>query len=102
MKIMKTLKAYEPLIWIVAIIGGIVWMLFDAKANDQAKIERLAVETNQEDRQLQTQVDEMNNMLYYKDETTGVCFASTGGYRSRTMAHVPCEALSNPIPFWSK
>jgi len=99
---MKTLKAHGPLIWTVAIIGGIVWALFDAKANDQAKIERLAVETKQEDRQLQQHVDEMNGMLFYKDQTTGYCFASTGGYRFRTMAYVPCTALDNPIPFWSK
>jgi hypothetical protein len=93
---------YSGLILTGVILGGIVWMLLAASANDRANTERLVETTNQEDRQLQTQVDEMNDMLFYKDETTGLCFASTGGYRSRTMASVDCTKLNNPIPFWSK
>ena len=79
-----------------------VAMLFGAYNSDREHFTELERKTQQEDRQMQEQVNAMNNMLFYKDETTGLCFASTGGYRTRTMAYVPCEALENPIPFWSK
>jgi hypothetical protein len=51
---------------------------------------------------LQADIDYMNSMLFYKDQTTGLCFSSTKLYRSRTMASVDCASLNNPIPFRSK
>jgi hypothetical protein len=93
---------FKGLLTTIVILGVLTWMIIAASANDRANTERLVEETSQEDRQLQAQVDMMNDMLFYKDETTGLCFASTGGYRSRTMASVDCTKLGNPIQFWSK
>lgn len=72
---------------------------FDAKLNEQR-----GVEAEQTDPGLQREVASMNKMQFFQDQDTGLCFAT--GWRGSSrggpmMTHIPCEAVKDPIPFWS-
>jgi hypothetical protein len=45
----------------------------------------------------------VKSMVFFKDQVTGICFASVGDVQERTIALVNCDDLIiEPIPFWSK
>jgi hypothetical protein len=72
---------------------------------DDSKQIDIEQSTNQVNPEIQRNVDEMNSMEFYEDQTTGMCFATVWiGVRSNggpTMAQVDCELTNGGIPFWS-
>jgi hypothetical protein len=83
-------------------ILGVILLYRSAIGIELTESQKLIEAADREAYNLQVDVDYMNSMLFYKDQTTGLCFSSTGAYRSIAMTSVDCASLNNPIPFRSK
>ena len=91
---------YKILIAII-LVGTISLFVVVYRTNNE-NYKRLVDTTQQDDIWLQHLVDDMNGMLFFRDENTDLCFAYAWrlGNGGPMMAHVPCAGLPL-LPFWS-
>ena len=79
-------------------------LIIAAVKQQSNKRNELEQSTNQTNLQMQRNVDGMNSMEFYEDQTTGMCFATAWGGAVNggpMMTQVDCELTNGGIPFWS-
>lgn len=90
----------DPVTWVI--LGFVFLVILVAgfthtarPENYNAEEERIQAETRKKVRFADSMI---NDMVYFKDTRTGLCFASTeflGDDRTRTLACVPCEQVEH-------
>ena len=90
---------------IVGIIGLAFYWSIASIVSSEAKVIAERKEATQQTEAVMVQVvGTLNDMLFVKDETTGLCFAhlsKRSQFGGIALTHIPCDSTTNMISFWS-
>jgi hypothetical protein len=77
---------------VAGFVGLLMWMAAKENQDDVVTYEQRVINSHE---------SSLDNLIYYQDAETGICFAMTGkmlNRRDATLAYVPCDGL-DPVMF---